>query len=476
MKASVFFRTAHKWLALIVGLQLLIWSFSGLYMTAVNIEIIHGDHLVKENVTTAIQQEPLSNFASQKLNALLDNNKKVVSVSIVQTPLAPEIQIKTKSSLVRVNPATAKQKKHYSKSQIIELANFYYAGDANIKSVQLLEKYPAELGGANRSIWQVEYDDWLVSRLYFVPETGELKRKRTDLWRLFDFFWMLHILDFDTRENVNNNLLTIAITLSVLLVIAGFSLLILRLKSGLKRGNSFRAKLQWLHKVVLIVVSLQVLIWIVSGLAFNLISQQGLNGKHLVKSAEVKYFNKAQIHNVLQKLMLLSNKYSKANKVEAKVFNQNLFYFITDTSKQTILDNQFHLAEIANKKIITKMVKDIYLGEGKLQSIELEKSRTTENRKYKLPVWRANFASDNNESIYFNQQGELLGVKTDRWRWFDFFWMLHIMDYTERENFNNGLVIFAALLKLIVCLSGILLLYFAFSAPANPYKQQLNKA
>ena len=43
------------------------------------------------------------------------------------------------------------------------------------------------------------------------------------------------------------------------------------------------------------------------------------------------------------------------------------------------------------------------------------------------------------------------------WRIFDFVWMLHIMDYQDRDNFNTWLLISAAALALIISLSGMYL-------------------
>jgi len=48
--------------------------------------------------------------------------------------------------------------------------------------------------------------------------------------------------------------------------------------------------------------------------------------------------------------------------------------------------------------------------------------------------------------------------RNDDWRFFDFFWMLHIMDYEERENFNNPLLITASIFALVTVLAGLLLL------------------
>src|SRR3546814_5841673 len=43
-------RRTHKWLALVVGVQALLWTLTGFYMVAVHIDIIHGDNLVRSPV------------------------------------------------------------------------------------------------------------------------------------------------------------------------------------------------------------------------------------------------------------------------------------------------------------------------------------------------------------------------------------------------------------------------------------------
>ncbi|HEY0628211.1 MAG TPA: hypothetical protein VGD23_02680, partial [Sphingomicrobium sp.] len=47
MRLHIAARKTHKWLGLFIGLQVVIWSLSGLYMTVVHIDTIHGDHLVR---------------------------------------------------------------------------------------------------------------------------------------------------------------------------------------------------------------------------------------------------------------------------------------------------------------------------------------------------------------------------------------------------------------------------------------------
>src|SRR5690348_13259275 len=47
----LFVRRTHKWLALVVGVQALLWTLTGFYMVVVHIDTIHGDHLVRAPVT-----------------------------------------------------------------------------------------------------------------------------------------------------------------------------------------------------------------------------------------------------------------------------------------------------------------------------------------------------------------------------------------------------------------------------------------
>lgn len=48
MRTNVLARKSHKWLGRFIDLQAVISSLSGLYMTIVHFDTIHGDHLVRE--------------------------------------------------------------------------------------------------------------------------------------------------------------------------------------------------------------------------------------------------------------------------------------------------------------------------------------------------------------------------------------------------------------------------------------------
>src|SRR3546814_9748490 len=60
-------------------------------------------------------------------------------------------------------------------------------------------------------------------------------------------------------------------------------------------------------------------------------------------------------------------------------------------------------------------------------------------------LWRVEFADNSESTLYLSPQtGELIAKRHDLWRWFDFLWMFHIMDYEERADVNNTLLRVAA--------------------------------
>src|SRR3546814_14163009 len=86
-----------------------------------------------------------------------------------------------------------------------------------------------------------------------------------------------------------------------------------------------------------------------------------------------------------------------------------------------------------------------------------------EVRDQETPMWSVTFEDGEGTTLYVaGQNVRVLERRYDTWRIFDFVWMLHIMDYTGRQDFNNPLVIMAGSGGLWIALSGIWLLVPCF--------------
>ena len=79
----------------------------------------------------------------------------------------------------------------------------------------------SEIRGRDLPLWRVDFEGSEPVSLYLHPWTGELLARRTDRWRVFDFLWMLHIMDFDTRDDFNHPLLQIAAALGLIIALSG---------------------------------------------------------------------------------------------------------------------------------------------------------------------------------------------------------------------------------------------------------------
>ena len=214
-------RKAHKWLALIIGVQALFWVMSGLYMTAVHIDIIHGDHLVRTPVAEPISMGGLVDPAVIVKNAggaqslRLDQQLGQPVYIVSQTSGRSLFDARSGEKLPLIDEAGARQR-----------AEQFYAGDGGVREMELLYEIPGEIRGRPAPIWRVQFEGLWRPTLYISPQTGELVAKRHDLWRTFDFVWMFHIMDYETRDNVNNLLLKIATWMMVATSLTGAWLLL----------------------------------------------------------------------------------------------------------------------------------------------------------------------------------------------------------------------------------------------------------
>ena len=73
-------------------------------------------------------------------------------------------------------------------------------------------------------------------------------------------------------------------------------------------------------------------------------------------------------------------------------------------------------------------------------------------------VWQVSYADSAGTRLYFDgPTGRYLTVRNDYWVVFDALWRLHIMDYSEGENFNNWFLRLFSVLTIVFALSGAVL-------------------
>jgi uncharacterized iron-regulated membrane protein len=215
----------HKWLALVVGLQVLGWVAGGVVMTVIPIERVRGEHHVAAFQPAPLPGEGVVGYA-EAATALGVTPVEATLKSTLRGPLWV-----LKDAGGRTHVADARTGRHVAPLPAAEarfLAGAQYEGKGAAGRPRWFETPPQEAGKPG-PLWAVDFDDAEKTRFYVSPETGEVVSRRSDVWRLYDLFWRIHILDFKEGENFNHPLIIAAAVLTLPVVVTGLILLWIRL-------------------------------------------------------------------------------------------------------------------------------------------------------------------------------------------------------------------------------------------------------
>ncbi len=214
-------------------------------------------------------------------------------------------------------------------------------------------------------------------------------------------------------------------------------------------------KAKWVrksHRYLGIFLGLQFLMWTISGLYFSWTNIDDIHGDHFRKTGIVatSFSNLISPSNLKPAVGIESIEFREISKEpyywvnKKQLYNAQTGELKNGISKEEALD-------ISGKYIVSGMtVKDV-------QRIDSVGSQH-EYRKKLLPAYVISYQNPDNLKVYVSlNDGALQTVRHRDWRWFDFLWMTHTMDYEGRDNMNNIVLRIFSVLGLITVLSGFLL-------------------
>ena len=226
----------HKWIALVVGLQVLFWVGGGLVMTAIPIETVRGEHRAVE-----LKPGPLELGALPALGEIARRaGVAPVQAELRTTPRGPAWTLTPAAGEpVIVSAATGRPFGPMSTAQATGFARRAYRGEAGVSGAVFLNTAPQETGQTG-PLWRVDFADREKTSFYLSPATGEVVTRRSGVWRIFDFFWRLHVMDWNDGEDFNHPLIIITTALTLSIVMSGFILLWIRISRDLKTARASR--------------------------------------------------------------------------------------------------------------------------------------------------------------------------------------------------------------------------------------------
>ena len=219
--------------------------------------------------------------------------------------------------------------------------------------------------------------------------------------------------------------------------------------------------LRSLHKWAGLLLAVQFVLWMASGMAMSLLDRDAVDG--LAHRSQKKLQPKAWPTGLLPAASVLTAAHRRVDTLETTWLLERPVYRLNDGPVVWLIDARDGRRVAADAAAATAIAEADYVGTGAHAAAQWQASSTSEARGHRGPVWRIDFADGDDTTLYVSaSDGRILERRNRSWRLFDVFWMLHIMDYAERKNFNNPLVIAAAVGGLWLAISGMWLLLISF--------------
>jgi PepSY-associated TM region len=210
----------HKWLALIIGLQVLIWFSSGAIMSFLPIEKVRGEHLVNRAKAAELP-------AGLDLSKLQVTGATAIQINMVDGRAVARVEMDGMEPHL-FDVATGQPRPQIDAAEAQRIARSAWLGKTDVKmSVSSVTTESPEYR-SGLPAWRVSFADPDNTRIFVEASSGRIAAVRTGTWRLYDFVWGLHIMDWSNHENFNTPWLLAFAGGGVLFGLAGSVLLFMR--------------------------------------------------------------------------------------------------------------------------------------------------------------------------------------------------------------------------------------------------------
>ena len=220
--------------------------------------------------------------------------------------------------------------------------------------------------------------------------------------------------------------------------------------------------LRKLHKWVSLAIGIQLFLWLSSGVMMAQLDPEKVSGATWSNNSHAKPQDN-RFTGLLEPQQLPAEQLENATGIWLEMNRGIPIYRIRRVDGETLLNASTGSVITFNQQFAEQIARADFTGEGSIESITTGLAPDMETRDSIGPYWRVNFSDRTSTSIYISaSSGEILERRNNYWRVRDFFWMLHIMDYSGHSNFNNSIIITVALIAFWLGLSGFILLFYSF--------------
>lgn len=243
-KFHYFIRRSHRVLGICIGIQFLAWTFGGLYFSWSDMDEVHGDYELSHEDhlpewDTLVM--PTTMIDSIQFVRPWDILTGIKMINIMEHPYWQITFMDGKAEEHRdiyylCDGISGTIRAPLTEQEAIEIATSRYLGKGNFESVEQITSISKvhEYREQPLPAYAVTFDDQRHTTIYVASEAGIITKVRNRPWRQFDFLWMMHTMDYASRDNISNLLLRIFSIFGILTVMSGLVLFFVSLKK--KKG------------------------------------------------------------------------------------------------------------------------------------------------------------------------------------------------------------------------------------------------
>ena len=246
-----YIRKAHRWLGVILGIQFLCWTTGGLYFAWSNMDEVHGDFqkqpaaLLSTGISLASPSTVLDTLRALQV---MDS---IVSLQLINVQGKPVYQVRGISTgqhsnqthdkehgiiIQLADAATGRLRGPLSADEAVAMAKARFNGTPDVTKVAYITTVNGHHEYRDNPLpaYAITFNHPSHTTVYVASELGTVQHFRNTKWRIFDFLWMMHTMDYEQRDNISNILLRIFPVFGLVTVISGFVLFFISMKTKRK--------------------------------------------------------------------------------------------------------------------------------------------------------------------------------------------------------------------------------------------------
>ena len=231
-------KVVHKWVSVIVGIQLMIWVGTGLYFNLVDAELTNGN-IKRQKVEHRPSKEQLARQLPKLMPIAELSIKQPQQIRLIWIAEVPYYQVTTlqgahdyqKRQVTLLHAITGKP---FDINGVLvgKIALQSFNGKAEITSIDLLEPPITELPKQENNTWQVTLGDALNTSIYIDSLTGKVIAHINDDRRFRDLMFKLHFMDYGNTGGFNHWLIVLFAIMTLALSFTGVIWLIQLYRTG----------------------------------------------------------------------------------------------------------------------------------------------------------------------------------------------------------------------------------------------------